>query len=168
MLQLTLIMKLQMEGTSKKAKNRGKKQARKKEAEVEIPDVSHIAASRKNVTSKKRTRSEDGLSDLVAEIHEYVGVYKETNKHIEGIARAMEKDAAGGDRRLSVFDEIMELGGFSNQQVMDAGEHILKDLHKVDTFFGLPKLLRKDYVLKQLSEANPYRPSFDFNDLGRD
>ena len=65
---------------------------------------------------------------------------------------------------MGIFDEIMKLPRFSKQEIMDAGEYILKDAHKVDTFFALPKAFRRDYVVKQLFDAILSRPSFDFQD----
>ncbi|OMO94077.1 hypothetical protein CCACVL1_06181 [Corchorus capsularis] len=115
------------------------------ETEVDKPDASQTfntaPTSKKAVPVKKRSRSDDGgLSDLVASINNYVGVYRETNEHIKGIATYFQKQSDGDDRRMLIFEEIMQMGEFTNQEVMDASENILKDAHKVDSFFGLPNV----------------------------
>ena len=42
-------------------------------------------------------------------------------------------------KKMKIFDEKMELSGFSEQEIIDVGEYIFKDVNKVDTFFALPK-----------------------------
>ncbi|OMP01342.1 hypothetical protein COLO4_11952 [Corchorus olitorius] len=117
--------------------------------------------TRRPEPTKKRSRSDDGLTELMESIKDYVGAYRECTQKISGISNYFEKEAAGGDRRLAIFEEILKTGGFTNQQVIEAKKMILKDAHKVEAFFGLPQILRRDYVMKQLVDANPYIPRFD-------
>nr|GMC71620.1 twist-related protein [Ipomoea batatas] len=92
-----------------------------------------------------------------------IGAYKEANEQIKDIATYFKKEAENTDRKMKIFEEIVKLPGLSRQEVIEAGEHILKDAHKIDTFFALPNEFRRDYVMKQLYEVNPYTPSFDFH-----
>nr|GMD46960.1 Myb_DNA-bind_3 domain-containing protein [Ipomoea batatas] len=108
------------------------------------------------LTSKKRSRSHDVFNDLVAEIHDYVGAYKH-------VATYFQNESENNTRKMKIFEEIMQLPGFSTEEIMNVGEHILKDAHKLDTFFALPKELRRHYVVKQLSEIDAYHPTFDFH-----
>ncbi|XP_031106132.1 uncharacterized protein LOC116010761 [Ipomoea triloba] len=116
----------------------------------------NTANVKKKLTGKKRSRSDDGFNDLVAEIHDYVGAYKH-------VATYFQNESENNTRKMKIFEEIMQLPGFSTEEIMNAGEHILKDSHKLDTFFALPKELRSHYVVKQLSEINAYHPTFDFH-----
>ena len=87
---------------------------------------------------------------------------KEVNEELKGISSYFKDQAENNHRKMKIFDEIMELSGFSKQEIIDVGEYILKDTNKVDTFFALPKAFRRTYVDKQLFEATPYRQTFDF------
>ncbi|KAK8996415.1 hypothetical protein V6N11_081692 [Hibiscus sabdariffa] len=116
----------------------------------------------KKIASKKRSRSDDGLSDLVKEIGKFGAAYRETAKEIKEIIGLFKKEAEGNDRRMSIFTEIMKIEGLSNDEMLIAGEHISKDAHKVDFFFSLPNEFKKDYVIKQLVDCHSYQPSFDF------
>nr|GMD28521.1 twist-related protein [Ipomoea batatas] len=140
---------------------RGEKEVDQTESSV-YPSTK-INQGKKQASNRKRSRSDDGLSDLVAEMHEYVGAYKEANEKIKDIATYFKKEAENTDRKMKIFEEIIKLPGLSRQEVIEAGEHILKDAHKIDTFFALPNEFRRDYVMKQLYEVNPYTPSFDFH-----
>ncbi|XP_019158429.1 PREDICTED: uncharacterized protein LOC109155151 [Ipomoea nil] len=140
---------------------RGEKEVDQTESSV-CPSTK-INQGKKQASNRKRSRSEDGLNDLVAEMQEYVGAYKETNEQIKDIATYFKKEVENTDRKMKIFEEIIKLPGFSRQEVIEAGEHILKDAHKIDTFFALPNEFRRDYVMKQLYEVSPYTPSFDFH-----
>nr|GMC60921.1 SWI/SNF complex subunit SWI3D isoform X1 [Ipomoea batatas] len=96
-----------------------------------------------DLTGKKRSRSDDGFNDLVAEIHDYIGAYKH-------VATYFQNESENNTRKMKIFEEIMQLPGFSTEEIMNAGEHILKDAHKLDTFFALPKELRSHYMVKQI------------------
>ena len=100
---------------------------------------------------------------LIWVLHEYVTAFKETNEEIKGISTYFKKQTECSDRKMRIFDEIMELSGFFRQEIMDNGEYILKNAHKVDTF-ALSKVFRGDNMVKQLSDVVPYSSSFDFQD----
>ena len=135
-----------------------------KKVDTEIQDVSTSQPNKKPITSKKRKKTDDALNDFVVEIHEYVVAVKEVNEELKRISFYFKDQIESNHRKMKIFDEIMELSGFSEQEIIDVGEYILKDTNKVDTFFALPKAFRMTYVAKQLFEATPYRPTFDFQD----
>ena len=116
------------------------------------------------ITSKKREKTDNALNDFVGEIHEYVVAVKEANEELKGISSYFKGQAESNHRKLKTFDEIMELSGFSEQEIIDVGEYILKDTNQVDTFFALSKDFQRTYLAKQLFEATLYRPTFDFQD----
>ncbi|KAK9001692.1 hypothetical protein V6N11_083469 [Hibiscus sabdariffa] len=120
------------------------------------------APAMKKKASEKRSRSDDGLSDLIKEIGKFGVAYRETAQEIKEIIGLFKKEAEGNDRRMSIFTEIMKTEGLSNVEMLIAGEHISKDAHKVDFFFSLSNEFRKDYVIKQLVDCRSYQPSFDF------
>ena len=131
---------------------------------TEIQDASTSQPNKKPITSKKRRKTDDALNDFVVEIQEYVVAVKEANEELKGISSYFKDQAESNHRKMKIFDEIMELSGFSEQEIIDVGEYILKDTNKVDTFFAFPKAFRRTYVAKQLFEATPYRPTFYFQD----
>ncbi|XP_031116590.1 uncharacterized protein LOC116020246 [Ipomoea triloba] len=141
----------------------GRREKEVDQTESSVCPSTKINQGKKQASNRKRFRSDDGLNDLVAEMHEYVGAYKEANEQIKDIATYFKKEAENTDRKMKIFEEISKLPGLSRQEVIEAGEHILKDAHKIDTFFALPNEFRRDYVMKQLYEVNPYTPSFDFH-----
>ncbi|KAG6507485.1 hypothetical protein ZIOFF_032832 [Zingiber officinale] len=89
-------------------------------------------------------------------ISKYVTVITEANEEMKGISTYFKKQTENSDRKMRIYDELMELSNFSQQEIMDVEEYILKDEHKVDNFFVLPKTFRREYVMKQLSKINPY------------
>nr|GMD40608.1 Myb_DNA-bind_3 domain-containing protein [Ipomoea batatas] len=126
------------------------------QADVSSCPSTNTANVKKQLTGKKRSRSHDGFNDLVAEIHDYVGAYKH-------VATYFQNESENNTRKMKIFEEIMQLPGFSTEEIMNVGEHIMKDAHKLDTFFALPKELRRHYVVKQLYEIDAYHPTFDFH-----
>ncbi|KAG6510318.1 hypothetical protein ZIOFF_028328 [Zingiber officinale] len=105
---------------------------------------------------RKKRKSDDVLGDLVGEISKYVTVITEANEEMKGISTYFMKQTENSDKKMRIYDELMELSDFSQQEIMDVGEYILKDDHKVDNFNALPKAFRREYVMKQLSKINPY------------
>ncbi|XWS41238.1 hypothetical protein CRYUN_Cryun17cG0063900 [Craigia yunnanensis] len=96
-----------------------------------------VGLTKRAVTSKKRSRCIDVLTDFVEEIGKFVTAYQEAMKEIKGIASFFKKEAEGIDRRMMLFTEIMQLEGFSPQEML-AGDYIIKDAYKIDFFFTLP------------------------------
>ena len=47
----------------------------------------------------------------MGEIHEYVTALKEANEEIKGISTYFKKQTESSDRKMRIFDEIMELLG---------------------------------------------------------
>ncbi|KAG6468192.1 hypothetical protein ZIOFF_072763 [Zingiber officinale] len=79
----------------------------------------------------------------------------EANEEMKGISTYFKKQIESGDRKMKIYDELIELSEFSKQEIMDVGEYIFKDEHKIDNFFALPKAFRRNYVIKQLNEIHP-------------
>ncbi|KAG6474066.1 hypothetical protein ZIOFF_067990 [Zingiber officinale] len=102
-----------------------------------------------------KEKADDALDDLVGEIYKYVIAVTETNEEMKGISTYFKKQTESGDRKMKIYDELIKLSEFSEQEIMDVGEHILKDEHKIDNFFALPKAFRRKYVIKQLNEIHP-------------
>ncbi|GMJ04758.1 hypothetical protein HRI_004144900 [Hibiscus trionum] len=117
--------------------------------------VDAATTMKRDVSSKKRRRSDDGLSDLVEEMGKIGAAYQKT---AESIA-AFFKIEADNDQRMSIFEEIIKIENLSKNDMLAAGDYISKEAHKVDFFFSLPQDFKKDYVLKQLLECNLSRPS---------
>ncbi|KAG6489560.1 hypothetical protein ZIOFF_050835 [Zingiber officinale] len=111
-------------------------------------------SNKKPTTRKRKGKADDALDDLVGEIHKYVIVVTEANEEMKGISTYFKKQTESGDRKMKIYDELIELSEFSEQEIMDVGEHILKDEHKIDNFFALPKAFRRNYVIKQLNEIH--------------
>ncbi|KAG6510317.1 hypothetical protein ZIOFF_028327 [Zingiber officinale] len=107
-------------------------------------------------TKKSEMETQDSVCDLVGEISKYVTVITEANEEMKGISTYFMKQTENSDKKMRIYDELMELSDFSQQEIMDVGEYILKDDHKVDNFNALPKAFRREYVMKQLSKINPY------------
>ena len=57
-----------------------------RKSDMDTPNVSVCQPSKKQVTSKKKMKNDDILSDLVGDIHEYVTALKEANEEIKGIS----------------------------------------------------------------------------------
>ncbi|KAG6483806.1 hypothetical protein ZIOFF_060506 [Zingiber officinale] len=121
----------------------------------ETLDSSICPSNKKPTTKKRKGKADDALDDLVGEIHKYVIAVTETNEKMKGISTYFKKQTESGDRKMKIYDELIELSEFSEQEIMDVEEHILKDEHKIDNFFALPKAFRRNYVIKQLNEIHP-------------
>ncbi|KAG6514035.1 hypothetical protein ZIOFF_024374 [Zingiber officinale] len=125
-----------------------------KKSEMETQDS--VCPSNKATTKEKKRKSDDVLGDLVGEISKYVTIITKANEEMKGISTYFMKQTENSDKKMRIYDELMELSDFSQQEIMDVGEYILKDDHKVDNFFALPKTFRREYVMKQLTKINPY------------
>ncbi|XP_042454902.1 uncharacterized protein LOC122038973 [Zingiber officinale] len=121
----------------------------------ETPDSSICPSNKKLTTRKRKGKIDDVLGDLVGEIHKYVIVVNEANEEMKGISTYFKKQTESSDRKMKIYDELIELSEFSGQEIMDVGEYILKDEYNVENFFALPKTFRRNYVVKQLNEIHP-------------
>ncbi|KAG6522393.1 hypothetical protein ZIOFF_019533 [Zingiber officinale] len=121
----------------------------------ETLDSSICPSNKKPTTRKRKGKADDALDDLVGEIHKYVIAVTEANEEMKGIFTYFKKQTESGDRKMKIYDELIELSDFSEQEIMDVAEHILKDEHKIDNFFAMPKAFRRNYVIKQLNEIHP-------------
>ncbi|KAG6469538.1 hypothetical protein ZIOFF_070467 [Zingiber officinale] len=108
-----------------------------------------------NQAIRKSETLDSSIYNLVGEIHKYVIAVTEANEEMKGISTYFKKQTESGDRKMKIYDELIELSEFSEQEIMDVEEHILKDEHKIDNFFALPKTFRRNYVIKQLNEIHP-------------
>ena len=122
-----------------------------------------FATKGKAVAKPKRKNNDEDISDLRADLKEVVGAYKYGNQRIDKIATYFEKETEGSDRRMKVYELLLKLEGLSNADLMEAAEYMLKDASKLDNLFAMPDEMRKEYVVKTLAEARPYRPTFDFD-----
>ncbi|XP_039048790.1 uncharacterized protein LOC120189636 [Hibiscus syriacus] len=93
-------------------------------------DATASTPTMKKVASKKRSRSDDGLTELVQEISKFGATYRETAKEIKDITALLKKETEGNDRRMSIFTEIMKIEGLSTDEMLTAGEYMSKDAHK--------------------------------------
>ena len=118
-----------------------------RKVDTKIPDTSTSQPNKKPITSKKKRKTDDTLNDFVGEIHEYVAAVKAANEELQRISSYFKDQVESNCRNMKIFDEIMELS-FSEQEIIDVGNYILKDTNKVDTFFALPKAFRRTYVAK--------------------
>ncbi|KAG6530867.1 hypothetical protein ZIOFF_004628 [Zingiber officinale] len=113
----------------------------------ETLDSSICPSNKKSTTRKRKGKADDALDDLVGEIHKYVIAVTEANEEMKGISTYFKKQTESGDRKMKIYDELIELSEFSEQEIMDVGEHILKDEHKINNFFAMPKAFRRNYHL---------------------
>ncbi|KAE8702170.1 putative Nuclear factor kappa-B-binding protein [Hibiscus syriacus] len=93
-------------------------------------DATASSPTMKKVASKKRSRSDDGLTELVQEISKFGAAYRETAKEIKDITALLKKEVEGNDQRISIFTEIMKIEGMSTNEILTIGEYINKDAHK--------------------------------------
>ncbi|XP_074575297.1 uncharacterized protein LOC141831793 [Curcuma longa] len=112
---------------------------------------SSVCPTNKKSTRKKKGKSDDALGDLVGEIRNYI---TSVSKSDEEISNYFKQQTENNHRKKKIYEELIELSEFSEQEIMDVGEYILKDEHKLDNFFALPKIFRRSYVLKLLSEIH--------------
>ncbi|XP_042382113.1 uncharacterized protein LOC121974902 [Zingiber officinale] len=110
----------------------------------ETPDSSICPSNKKLTTRKRKGKADDALGDLMGEIHKYVIVVTDANEEMKEISTYFKKQIESGDGKMKIYDELIELSEFSEQEIMDAGEYILKDEHKIDNFFALPKVFRRN------------------------
>lgn len=74
-------------------------------------------------------------------------------------------EAEGNSRRMTFFEEIMNIEGFTIDEMLKARELIINNKHKVDFFFVLQTEFRIHYVHIVLDDFHVYQPSCEF-DLG--
>nr|GMC96594.1 uncharacterized protein LOC109155151 [Ipomoea batatas] len=80
---------------------------------------------------KEKTRSDYGFINLVTKIHDYICAYKHVATYFQ--------NEVENTRNMKIFEEIMQLQGFSQEEIMNAGEHIMKDVHNCTSL--IPYLL---------------------------
>ncbi|XP_074560120.1 uncharacterized protein LOC141816187 [Curcuma longa] len=112
---------------------------------------SSVCSTNKKSTRKKKRKFDDALGDLVGVIRKYITF---VSKFDEEISNYFKQQTENNHRKKKIYEELIELSEFSEQQIMDVGEYILKDEYKLDNFFALPKIFRRSYVLKLLSEIH--------------
>ncbi|KAG6469954.1 hypothetical protein ZIOFF_070890 [Zingiber officinale] len=79
----------------------------------------------------------------------------EANEEMKGISTYFKKQIESGDRKMKIYDELIKLFEFSEQEIMDVGQDIFNDEYKIDNFFALSKAFRRNYVIKHLNEIHP-------------
>ncbi|XP_044478727.1 uncharacterized protein At2g29880-like [Mangifera indica] len=104
--------------------------------------------NQKTANSKKRKRNDEGFSRLVEEIGKFGKSYKVVQQEIHEITSYFKKEVEGKNRRMSLFNALLEFDSVSRQELLNVREHIIKEEHKIDFFFELPMDFLKDYVIK--------------------
>lgn len=79
--------------------------------ELSTCPTTNTTNSGKTYRSKKRFRSDDGFNELATKIHEFVGAYKD-------VVTYFKKEFGSTDRKMKIFEEIMQLHGLSRKDVM--------------------------------------------------
>ncbi|KAG6504083.1 hypothetical protein ZIOFF_036411 [Zingiber officinale] len=84
-----------------------------KKSEMETQDS--VCTSNKKATTrkKKKRKSDDVLGDLVGEISKYVTIITEANEEMKEISTYFKKQTENSDRKMRIYDELMELSDFS-------------------------------------------------------
>ncbi|KAG6532483.1 hypothetical protein ZIOFF_006329 [Zingiber officinale] len=85
-----------------------------KKSEMETQD-SVCPSNKKATARKKKRKSNDVLGDLVGEISKYVTVITEAKEEMKGISTYFKKQTENSDRKMRIYDELMELSDFSQQ-----------------------------------------------------
>ncbi|KAG6486771.1 hypothetical protein ZIOFF_055351 [Zingiber officinale] len=85
----------------------------------ETLDSSICPSNKKPTTKKRKGKADDDLDDLVGEIHKYVIAVTKDNEEMKGISTYFKKQTDSGDRKMKIYDELIELSKFSEQEIMD-------------------------------------------------
>nr|GMD42288.1 Myb_DNA-bind_3 domain-containing protein [Ipomoea batatas]GMD47040.1 Myb_DNA-bind_3 domain-containing protein [Ipomoea batatas] len=120
-----------------------------------------------NDTEKCITATKDVFEEWVKSHPTAAGLRNKPFPYLDELMTVWGNDhasIAGAETPANAVEELDQRGDNADGfQIMNVGEHILKDAHKLDTFFALPKELRRHYVVKQLFEIDAYHPTFDFH-----
>ncbi|KAG6489242.1 hypothetical protein ZIOFF_050511 [Zingiber officinale] len=79
----------------------------------ETLDSSICPSNKKLTTRKRKGKADDALDDLVGEIHKYVIAVNEANEEMKGISAYFKKQTESGDKKMKIYDELIELSEFS-------------------------------------------------------
>ncbi|KAG6518019.1 hypothetical protein ZIOFF_021420 [Zingiber officinale] len=86
-----------------------------KKSDMETQDS--FCPSNNKATTRKKKKFDDVLGDLVGEISKYVTVITETNEEMKGISTYFKKQTENNDRKMRIYDELMELSDFLNKKL---------------------------------------------------
>ncbi|KAJ6838323.1 uncharacterized protein M6B38_321230 [Iris pallida] len=113
-------------------------------------------ASSSGRRTRKRTKTTESttLESLVDVMKDMGKLYGETSANVAKIAKCFEIEAEWGSRRLNVFEEVSKVEGFSDADMLRAGEILSRDAARANYFFTLPYGLRKLYLQGLLSSNN--------------
>ncbi|OMO55309.1 hypothetical protein COLO4_36056 [Corchorus olitorius] len=100
----------------------------------------------KSVTSKKRTKSDDGFGQLMTSIGGLCEAYNKKNEAVTGIASYFLIEKEEKDRRMQLNTEIRKLEGLTRQECRLVAQHIIKSSEKIDMFFSLLEDEKTEYV----------------------
>ncbi|XP_038973280.1 binding partner of ACD11 1-like [Phoenix dactylifera] len=89
--------------------------------------------------SKKRKHNDTIIENLVTEIGRISSACEGSREDFKRIANFFEKKGQSDERRMALFEEIMKIEDFSEDDMLIAGEVISKDKSKIDFFFTLPQ-----------------------------
>ncbi|XP_074560781.1 uncharacterized protein At2g29880-like [Curcuma longa] len=112
----------------------------------ETPSSSAYPTNKRS-TRKQKGKSDDALGALVGKIENFITAISKSD---EEISNYFKQQTENSQKKQKIYEELIDFAEFSEQEIMDVGEYILKDGHKLDNFFALPKILRRGYVLKLL------------------
>ncbi|KAJ6825943.1 uncharacterized protein M6B38_374945 [Iris pallida] len=102
-------------------------------------------ASTSGRRTRKRTKTTESttLESLVDVMKDMGKLYGETSANVAKIVKCFEIEAKWGSRRLNVFEEVSKVEGFSDADMLRAGEILSRDAARANYFFTLPYGLRK-------------------------
>ncbi|KAJ6823880.1 uncharacterized protein M6B38_127975 [Iris pallida] len=121
-------------------------------------NVSHSYAPTKDACSsgrrtRKRTSTTESttLENLVSVTKNMSKLYEETSANMAKIAKCFEIETEWKSRRLNVFEEVSKVEGFSDSDMLRAGDILSRDAARANYFFTLPDGMRKLYLQSLLN-----------------
>ncbi|KAG6483800.1 hypothetical protein ZIOFF_060500 [Zingiber officinale] len=118
----------------------------------ETLDSSICPPNKKLTTRKRKGKADDAVDDLVGEIHKYVIAVTEANEEMKGISTYFKKQTESGDRKMKIYNELIELSEFSNEKLAETSAHGLPLNGRPWIFASKPAL--HDLHVKQTVSKN--------------
>ncbi|KAJ6792834.1 Uncharacterized protein M6B38_237605 [Iris pallida] len=113
-------------------------------------------ASSSGRRTRKRTKANESttVESLIDVMKDMGKLYGETSANVAKIAKCFEIEAEWGSRRLNAFEKVSKVEGFSDADMLRAGEILSRDAARANYFFTLSYGLRKLYLHGLLSSNN--------------
>ena len=117
--------------------------------------VSHTstqsALTQSGKKSKKRSRNEDALIDVLTEtVKQFGKMHAASGETISRIANCFQYEADGAARRMKVFDELKKINGLTNAQRVRGGQLLVQNQANTDYFFTLDDECKFEFVMQLL------------------